>query len=63
VDSNEKTPPYVHYLARLIRPFPNFDFFLIKSMRQAAVNALRLQHGNRVLDAGCGFGGAFPYLV
>jgi SAM-dependent methyltransferase len=63
VDDNERTPPYVHYLARLIRPFPNFDFFFIKSLRQAAVAALRLRDGNRVLDVGCGPGGSFPYLV
>jgi SAM-dependent methyltransferase len=63
LDYKEQTPPYVHYLARLIRPFPNFDFFFIKSLRQTAVAALRLHHGNRVLDAGCGPGGTFPYLV
>src|ERR1700723_2200495 len=55
--------PYVHYLARLIRPLPNFDFFFIKSLRQTEVDTLRLGQGNRVLDAGCGPGGTFPYLV
>jgi SAM-dependent methyltransferase len=60
---NERTPPYVRYLARLIRPFPNFDFFFIKSVRRSAVNKLRLRQGSRVLDAGCGPGGTFPYLV
>jgi hypothetical protein len=47
---NECTPPYVRYLARLMRPFPNFDFFFIKQLRQSAVNALQLQQGSRVLD-------------
>jgi SAM-dependent methyltransferase len=63
VDHNKRTPPYIRYLARLIRPFPNFDFFFIKSLRQSAVNMLRLQQGSRALDVGCGPGGTFPYLV
>jgi SAM-dependent methyltransferase len=63
VDFNERTPPYVRYLARLIRPFPNFDFFFIKSLRRSAVKELRLRKGSRVLDAGCGPGGTFRYLV
>jgi SAM-dependent methyltransferase len=57
------TPPYVRYLARVIRPFPNWDFFFIKSLRQRAVEALQLKPGSRVLDAGCGPGGTFPYLA
>lgn len=63
MDHNERTPPYVRYLARLIRPFPNYDFFFMKSLRDRAVAVLRLQPGSRVLDVGCGPGGAFPYLV
>src|SRR5215510_11842028 len=56
------TPPYGH-LARLIRPFPDFDAFFIRPVRQRAVELLELKEGNRVLDIGCGPGGSFPYLV
>jgi SAM-dependent methyltransferase len=63
VSDREVTPPYHRYLVRLIRPFPNYDFFFIKSLRQRAVAALQLKPGTRVLDAGCGPGGTFPYLV
>jgi len=61
--SKANTPPYVRYLSRLSGHFPNFDFFFIKSVRQKAVELLNLKHGNRVIDAGCGSGGSFPYLV
>jgi ubiquinone/menaquinone biosynthesis C-methylase UbiE len=57
------TPPYARYLVHFIRPFPNFDFFFIKSLREKATQLLRLSPGNRVLDVGCGWGGSFPYLV
>jgi len=63
LDNQERTPPYFRYLVHLIRPFPNFDFFFIKSLRQKAVKMLQLKPGDRVLDAGCGPGGCFPYLV
>lgn len=57
------TPLYARCLAPLIRPFPNFDLFLVKALRQRAVRKLQLRPGDRVLDAGCGPGGSFPYLI
>ncbi len=62
-DNRELTPPYARYLVHLIRPFPNFDPFFIKPLRQRAVQLLQLNPGDRVLDTGCGPGGSFPYLV
>ncbi|MFD0737724.1 SAM-dependent methyltransferase [Lysobacter koreensis] len=58
-----REPPYAKHLSRLIRPFPNFDFFFIKRVREKAVQALQLRPGGHVLDLGCGGGGSFPYLV
>jgi precorrin-6B methylase 2 len=63
VEDHELTPPYARFLVHVIRPFPNFDFFFVKSLRQRAVQLLQLKPGDRVVDAGCGFGGSFPYLV
>lgn len=63
VDPHELTPPYFRWLVHLIRPFPNFDLFFVRPLRQRAVRALQLQTGSRVLDVGCGPGGSFPYLV
>ncbi len=62
-NNHELTPPYARHLVHLIRPFPNFDFVFIKPLRQKAVQLLQLKPGHRVLDAGCGPGGSFPYLV
>ncbi|MGI8498382.1 MAG: SAM-dependent methyltransferase [Gemmatimonadaceae bacterium] len=61
-DGHERTPPY-HRLVRLARPFPDFDFFFMRSLRQRAVRLLTLKPGDRVLDMGCGLGGSFPHLV
>jgi demethylmenaquinone methyltransferase/2-methoxy-6-polyprenyl-1,4-benzoquinol methylase len=56
------TPLYGR-LAPLIRPFPDIDPPFIGPVRQRAVELLKLQEGDRVLDMGCGPGGSFPYLV
>jgi SAM-dependent methyltransferase len=56
-------PPYARYLSRLVRPFSNFDFFSIRSVRDRAAQALQLSSAGQVLDLGCGGGGSFPYLV
>lgn len=63
MDNRELTPPYARYLVHLIRPFPNFDVSFIKPLRRKAAQLLQLNLGDRVLDAGCGPGGSFPYLV
>lgn len=57
------TPLYVRLLARLVRPFANFDFGLIKPLRCKATELLGLRPGDSVIDAGCGSGGAFPSLI
>ena len=61
-ERKDVTPPY-GYLIRLFRCFPDFDPPFIKPVRQKAVELLHLKAGDRVLDAGCGPGGSFPYLV
>ncbi len=63
VPNSELTPLYARYLARLIQPFPNFDLIFVRSLRQRAIELLELRPGERVLDAGCGPGGSFPYLL
>ncbi len=60
--TKEASPPYARYLSPLVRPFPDFDFSFIKPVRKKAVALLHLKPGDRVLDAGCGSGGSFPYL-
>jgi len=61
--TKENTAPYIRYLGWLTRPFPDFDFFFIKSVRMRAAELLELKPGDRVIDAGCGSGGSFPFLV
>lgn len=56
-------PPYARHLSRLVRHFPDFDFFFIKPVRRKAVDWLHLGKGDRVLDVGCGGGGSVPHLV
>jgi SAM-dependent methyltransferase len=57
------TPLYVRLLAGLVSPFPDFDFGFIKPLRARAVGLLQLRRGARVIDAGCGSGGSFPFLL
>jgi hypothetical protein len=61
--NRELTPPYFRLVVRLIRPFPNFDLWFVKSIRRKAVELLHLNPGDRALDGGCGPGGSFPFLV
>lgn len=63
MNTDSKGPLYARILVHLTRPFPDFDFGFIKSVRRRAVSLLDLKKGDRVLDAGCGSGGSFPYLI
>lgn len=63
VQRHPETAPYLRFLVFLIRPFANFDLFWARPLRRRAVQLLQLKPGDRVLDAGCGIGGSFPYLA
>jgi SAM-dependent methyltransferase len=61
--ASDLTPLYSRHLLRLMRPFPDFDVVAVKPLRRKAARLLQLKLGDRVVDAGCGMGGSFPYLV
>jgi ubiquinone/menaquinone biosynthesis C-methylase UbiE len=61
--ATKNTPLYVRLAGPLTRPFPNFDFFFVKSLREKAVGLLNLKANDRALDVGCGSGASFPNLV
>lgn len=61
VDSNAlpPEPSYVRTMGRIAdRPIA-----LIDRLRSEAVQRLQLEPGHRVIDAGCGTGASFPYLL
>lgn len=60
--ASHDTPLYFRLLIRLLRPFPDFDFGFIKSVRAHAADLLALHPGDRALDVGCGPGGSLTYL-
>lgn len=56
---NPHEPPYVDIMGAISdRRIP-----VIERLRAEAVLRLRLQQGDRVIDAGCGNGGSFPHLL
>lgn len=61
--NKHNTAPYIRYLGWLTGLFPDFDFFFIKGVRKVAAELLQLKPGSRIIDAGCGSGGSFPFLV
>jgi ubiquinone/menaquinone biosynthesis C-methylase UbiE len=52
-------PPYVPTMGRI----SDRHIAVIDQLRSEAVQRLQLQPGNRVIDAGCGNGASFPYLL
>lgn len=62
VPAVHNTPLYFRLVIRLLRPFPDFDFGFIKSVRALAADLLALHEGDRALDVGCGPGGSLTYL-
>lgn len=52
-------PPYVRTMGNIA----DRRIGVINRLRTEAVQRLRLQPGDRVIDAGCGNGGSFPFLL
>ena len=52
-------PPYVRTMGRI----SDRRIAVIDRLRAEAVQRLQLQPGNRAIDAGCGNGASFPYLL
>ena len=51
--------PYAHIMARIIRPADR----VVGRLRSVAVARLQLKTGASVVDAGCGVGSSFSYLL
>jgi len=58
-NSHNPEPPYVHSMGNI----SDRHIAVIDRLRYEAVQRLHLQPGDRVIDAGCGNGGSFPFLV
>ena len=52
-------PPYIRTMGLI----SDRQITMIDRLRFEAVQRLQLQPGNRIIDAGCGNGGSFPYLL
>ncbi len=52
-------PPYVHWMGRI----SDRRIAMVDRLRGEAVRRLNLKPGDRVMDAGCGNGGSFPFLL
>lgn len=51
--------PYAHLMARITER----RIAVLDQLRRGATHLLDLQPGDRVIDAGCGTGASFPYLL
>ena len=58
-NSSNPEPPYFRTMGRI----SDRRIGVIDRLRAEAIQRLQLQPGNRVIDAGCGNGASFPYLL